>query len=84
MSTSTANLPVHGHSLFAAASKFLSAMFAAPKAPAKVKLVKPAAAPAAAAVVAAADAGPNLWKLYRMSAAMDSVNPELFKRGAQD
>lgn len=80
MSTTTANLPVHGHSLFAAASKFLSAMFAAPKAPAKVKLAKPAAA----AVMTTGDTGPNLWKLYRMSAAMDSVNPELFKRSAQD
>lgn len=71
MSTTTATLPVHGHSLFAAASKFFTAMFSAPKAPAKVKLAKPA-------VVASADAGPNLWKLYRMSAGMDSVNPDLF------
>lgn len=79
MSTTTATLPVHGHSLFAAASKFFTAMFTAPKAPAKVKLAKPAAA-----VVALADAGPNLWKLYRMSAGMDSVNPDLFDRTVQD
>jgi hypothetical protein len=72
MTTSTATLPVHGHSLFAAASKFLAALFAAPKAPAQVK---PATAKA---VVAAPAAGVNIWKLYRMSAGMDSVNPELF------
>jgi hypothetical protein len=72
MTTTTANLPVHGHSLFAAVSTFMNAMFAAPKAPAKVTLVKPVAA-------AAADTGPNLWKLYRMSASMDSVNPELLR-----
>jgi hypothetical protein len=72
MSTITATRPVHGHSLFAAASKFFTTMFSAPKAPATVKLVKPAAA------AAAVDTGPNLWKLYRMSAGMDSVNPDLF------
>lgn len=72
MTTTTANLSVHGHSLFAAVSTFFTAMFAAPKAPAKVTLVKPVAA-------AAANTGPNLWKLYRMSASMDSVNPELFR-----
>ena len=73
MTTTTANLPVHGHSLFAAVSTFVSALFAAPKAPAKVALAKPVAAAAAVA-----DTGPNLWKLYRMSASMDSVNPKLF------
>jgi hypothetical protein len=73
MTTTTANLPVHGHSLFAAVSTFLSAMFAAPKAPAKVITV------AKPVVAAAADSGPDLWKLYRMSASMDSVNPELLR-----
>jgi hypothetical protein len=69
MSTITASHPVHGHSLFAAAARFFATMFSVPKAPATVKLIKP---------VSAVDTGPNLWKLYRMSAAMDSVNPELF------
>ncbi len=73
MTTTTANLPVHGHSLFAAVSTFVSALFTAPKAPAKVALAKPVAAAAAAA-----DTGPNLWKLYRLSASTDSVNPKLF------
>lgn len=73
MTTSTANLPVHGHSLFAAASTFLSGLFDAPTAPAKAELAKPVAA----AATTASDAGPDIWKMYRMSTGMDSVNPAL-------
>lgn len=85
MSTTTATLPVHGHSLFAAASKLVAALFAAPKATARVKPAPAPAVVAATAVAASTDTGPSLWRLYRMSAGMDSVNPKLFNnRNVQD
>jgi hypothetical protein len=68
MSTFTATLPVLGHSLFAEASRFFAAMRAAPK----------ASATKAHAAVATPPTGSGVWKLYRMSAGMDSVNPALF------
>ena len=78
MSTTTATLPVHGHSLFAAVSKMVAALFAAPKATTRVKPATAPASVAATAVAASTDTGPNLWRLYRMSAGIESVNPKLF------
>jgi hypothetical protein len=69
MSTSTLPTPAFGHTLFAEASRFLAAMFTAPKATAPIN-PEPIAAIAAPAR--------SIWNLYRMSAGTDSVNPELF------
>lgn len=76
MSTATTNLPVLGHSLFAEVSKLIGSAFKA-KAPAS-KPAAAVAAPTAAQAAAPASTGVNIWKLYRMSAGMDSVNPALF------
>jgi hypothetical protein len=69
LSTSTLPAPAPGHTLLAAASRFLAAMFTAPTATAPIK-PEPVAAIAAPAR--------SLWNLYRMSAGIDSVNPQLF------